>query len=58
MSVQELADALQKALNLSVVSGQIVLNLTQSQVQSVETKTFQRIGPKKSLDAPRHSGAK
>lgn len=57
MGVQELTDALQKTLGLSVVSGQIVLNLNESRVQSVETKTFQRLTAKP-LDKPGRSGAK
>jgi hypothetical protein len=41
--VQELIEALQQRLGLSIWTGQILLNLNERTLQSVETKTYLRV---------------
>lgn len=41
--VQDLVDRLQQRLGLSIRTGQILLNLNEKTLQSVETKTFLRV---------------
>lgn len=48
--VQRLIVDLQVALGLQIVTGQITLNLADTRLQSVETKTYQRVAPKKIVD--------
>ena len=50
--VQQLAAQLQQQLGLSIVCGQVTLNFNNGDLQSVETKTFQRV-TQKPLDRAR-----
>ena len=42
-SIQRLVEALQAALGTHVICGQVTLNLSEGRLQSVETKTYQRV---------------
>ena len=50
VSVWELVAMLQTALGVRVVCGQLTLNVSEGRLQSVETKTYQRVAPK--VDKP------
>lgn len=49
-SIQHLIDVLQAKLHVRIVTGQITLNLCESRLQSVETRTHQRIGSRQKDD--------
>lgn len=55
VSVQDLVQQLQRALGVQVICGTLSLNLNESQLQSFETRTHQRIlvGPADRRSKPR-----
>lgn len=50
--IQTLIAELQTALEVRMISGQIVLNFNESRLASVETKTFTRIAASSGVDKP------
>lgn len=48
--VHQLAAQLQAHLGLSIICGQVTLNFNNGDLQSVETKTYQRVIPRPPVD--------
>lgn len=50
--LQRIVRELQTALDISVVTGSITLNLHESELKNIRTETFQTVTARKSLTTP------
>lgn len=56
-NVQQIVLALQAALGVNIATGQIVLNINEGRLQSLETKSYRRFVTTKPIDTEHEKSA-